>query len=268
MIIACYQLTRHKAYFNEYDILKAVFLFVLISWLTILSIIHALYYHFEENTNCMSKIAEFFAVFSLSTFAALVLLNFAPTVLLLFAYPVDISALIALHIALFYSASTVLAVFFNKIITWTLDHRSISHNLTKVLCMCKCKDCCEENSCNNMIKVGWCSYVILGTLIMVALLPLAYVCIILLYQFVVARSESNQIASENLAKYVPAIAIAIFGFMLNKGAFDKLEHKQRKEDKRNTALAQKIWKEYPAETILKVQVQGGIATVRQPIDLC
>ena len=130
--------------------------------------------------------------------------------------------------------------------------------------MCKCKNYCKmKESCGwctwCTIALGWCTYILLGTLIMVALLPLTYVCIILLYQFVVARSETNQIASSNLAMYVPSIAIAVFGFLLNKGAFDKPQHvkmeqKRRKEDKKNSALARKIWEEYPENQILKVHM--------------
>ena len=49
---------------------------------------------------------------------------------------------------------------------------------------------------------------ILTGMVLVALLPLTYVCLILLYQFVVARSEANQLAYSNLSTYVPSLVSA------------------------------------------------------------
>ena len=86
-------------------------------------------------------------------------------------------------------------------------------------------------------------------MVLVALLPLTYVCLILLYQFVVARSEANQLAYSNLSTYVPSLVIAVFGFIIKKGAFDLPRHKkmkqQKEEDEKKVSdFVEDIWKVY------------------------
>ena len=55
----------------------------------------------------------------------------------------------------------------------------------------------------------------------------------------VARSGNYAVDSDDLASYIPSIAIAVFGYVLKKGAFDI--SRQEKIDMKNSSLAEKIW---------------------------
>ena len=215
--IAFYQVTR---YINEFDHMKAAFLPIILFWKLVITIFSALYFRFDENnfSNSHRKhilhFAMCFAAFSLSSFTGIVMLSFAPTILLLFAYPVDTSSLLILHVASFYSTTIVLAVFFRGVKEWIINHDSIfgttffSH-------------CCDNDSIKRFFHwLIFCGLLLLG-MVLFAMLPLTYVCLILLYQFVVARSEVNQLlAYSNFATYIPSIVIAVFGYIIKKGAFD------------------------------------------------
>lgn len=214
MAIVFYQVTR---YINEFDHMKTWFFFVLLGWLLVVAIISSLYFKFDKEDFTTSRIrilriAGICAAFSLSSFTGILMLSFAPTILLLFAFPVDTSSLLVLHIASFYSTTIVLAVFFRSVKEWFVNNDSI---IEAVFC-----PVCYKENLRCLKCTGLLLYIILG-LVLLALLPLTYVCLILLYQFVVARSEVNQLlAYTNFATYIPSIAIAVFGFVIKKGAFD------------------------------------------------
>ena len=221
--IAFHQLSR---YINEFDRMKTGFMFALLFWLLVVTFFSALYFKFDKKIpalqKCVLHIAGFIAVFSLSGFTGILVLSFAPTIILLFAYPVDTSSLLALHVALFYSTTIVLAVFFCSVKEWVVNHRSIIN--TTFTCTCNHGWC---NKC--LICVGTFLHLSLG-MVLVALLPLTYVCLILLYQFVVARSEHHQLlAYSNFAAYIPSIIIAVFGFIIKKGAFDLPDEPTKKK---------------------------------------
>lgn len=119
---------------NEFQGMKISFLIVLIAWLIVLDVFNAVYYIEEDSSNyCMKMILASLAVFSLGILAADVMLSLPPTILLLFAYPIDSSALLALHIAIFYCATMVLAVYFNKIHKWIIEHNDMTSRLLKIL---------------------------------------------------------------------------------------------------------------------------------------
>ena len=228
VFIAFYQLTKYGDKFNEFDGIKTGFLLSLLIWLFILTVVYTFYFKFDARNdnklyNRMLKFAGFFAVFSLSAFTGLLMLSFAPTILLLFAYPLDTSALLALHSALFYSTTIMLAVFFHSIHEWIVNHDSITHDIISRLF----GNSTYANWGKCIIFCGTLFHVLTG-MMLVALLPLTYVCLILLYQFVVARSGTH-LADSNVATYVPSITIAVFGFVIKKGAFDVPRHKKMEQ---------------------------------------
>ena len=218
--IAFYQLTR---YINEFDHMKAGFMFALLFWLLVVTFVSAFYFKFDGEAlqKCVLRVAGFIAVSSLSSFTGILMLSFAPTILLLFVYPVDTSSLLALHVALFYSTTIVLAVFFRSVKEWVINHRSIIRTAVKRN-NADADDDDDDGCCNKfLIYAGILLHILLG-MVLVALLPLTYVCLILLYQFVVARSEHHQLlAYSNFATYIPSIIIAVFGFIVKKGLPDK-----------------------------------------------
>ena len=250
--IAFYQLTKYRNVFNEFDRMKSGYLPVLLIWLFTITAAHTIYYDSNKDKlqNCMLKIAGFLAAFSLSAFTGLLMLSFAPTILLLFAYPVDISSLLALHVALFYSTTIVLAVFFRSVREWIVHHYSIVKNIISCsFCNKTQQKLAKKDNCNKCIIFAGMFLHILTGMVLVALLPLTYVCLILLYQFVVARSEANQLAYSNLSTYVPSLVIAVFGFIIKKGAFDLPRHKkmkqQKEEDEKKVSdFVEDIWKVY------------------------
>lgn len=236
--VSFHQLSRSSDFPpNEFELMKICFLGIILVWLLLLTVLFTIYYHFELKPNSMKKMSAFFSALGLSTFSASLMLSFTPTVLLLFAYPVDTSALLALHVALFYSTTVVIAVFFNNVRIWIEHHRNIARRLIS--------NCGRSTAIEIGICFGFFCQIFLGSFLLI-LLPLIYISIILLYQFVIARNESNELASSNIAKYIPPILIAVFGFLLNKGAFElpqKTRLKQEKKKCKNNAilLAQTVW---------------------------
>ena len=240
--IAFYQVTR---YINEFDHMKAAFLLSILLWMLVNTIFSALYFRFDEKkfSNSHRKLilhfAMCFAAFSLSSFTGIVMLSFAPTILLLFAYPVDTSSLLILHVASFYSTTILLAVFFRGVKEWIINHDSIFE--TTFCSSCYKNDCIKHKNYSIIKSAFQC--IIFGGLLLLgmvlfAMLPLTYVCLILLYQFVVARSEVNQLlAYSNFATYIPSIVIAVFGYIIKKGAFDlPYEETAKEKNEAETAL--------------------------------
>ena len=198
--IAFYQLTKYVGHIpNKFDLMKASFLTILIVWLSVLSSIIPFVF---DNGN-KHKLASCFSVLSISIFAAVLILSFPPTVILLFAYPLDTSALLTLHIALFYSTAVLLAIHFSMIDKWI--NKTQKYKTWK------------KWKISVFIHGGWFLQIMLG-LLTIVMLPLTYICIIFLYQFVIIRSDSNQIAYSSIVKYIPTIVIGLFGYALqNKG---------------------------------------------------
>ena len=228
---------------NEFEWMKTSFLVVLLVWLIILDVLQAVYYlYIKEDSSkyYMKTVLAFLAVLSLGTLAADIMLSIPPTILLLFAYPIDLSALIALHIAIFYCATIVLAVYFAKVHKWITKHYKMT---MKILKICKVKED-NPNPCavTAVVYIGWFGYIFLGLVVLVAL-PITYVCIIFFYQFVVARSNTSDISLNGLPLYIPSVVIAVFGFVIKKGAFkqDAAKKKKKKEEQMLIAQAQKIW---------------------------
>ena len=235
--IAFYHLpNKSRQPLNEFEKMKTSFLVVLLVWLIFLDVLHAVYYNKKDISNyCMKMVLAFFAVFSLGALAADVMLSLPPTILLLFAYPINSSALLALHIAIFYCATMVLAVYFTKIHKWITKH----HSMTTKICTCCDKDSDWVLAC---IHLGWFGHIFLGLIVLVAL-PITYICIMFFYQFVVARSNTDDISLNGLSLYIPSVVIAVFGFVIKKGAFEQAtaEEKKKKEEQMLIAQAQKIW---------------------------
>ena len=233
IVIAFYELTNPGDKFNEFDGIKAGYLVVLLVWLFLLTLVFTIYFQFEAKEgnrryNSVMKVIAFLAAFSLSAFSDLLMLSFAPTILLLFAYPVDTSSLLALHFALFYSTIMVVAVFYHIVHDWMKNHGSIMENVAAACPIKPCKDSDCKKKC--IIYSGTLFLIMIG-MILVALLPMTYACLILLYQFVVARSGTHLVYG-SFATYVPSIIIAVFGFAIKKGAFDVPRHKIMEQQKK------------------------------------
>ena len=226
---------------NKFQVMKTVFLLVLLAWLIFFTIVYAIYY---SSMDCMKKVLASAAVLSLGILAADIMLSIPPTILLLFVYPINSSALLALHIAIFYCATMVLAVYFSKIHKWMTKHYPIT---TKILKALRCLKGLEDGknhpkSVLGVIYFCWCLHIVLGLVVLVAL-PITYICIMLLYQFVVARSNTSGVYLNGLPLYIPSVVIAVFGIVIKKGAFeqDTAEKEKKKEEQILIAQAQKIW---------------------------
>lgn len=216
--------TGRFASLNEFQTCKIGCLSFLMGWVIFTAIVLAVLFPYKPsaNYNTIKKILAFFAILSLTFLAAYIMLSFFPTILLLFAFPINSSALLALHIALFYSATVVLAVYFAMVHYWIKEHDLIvskKDNPTNMLE--KVINCLKQNECESLVvHIGWFLCITLGLLI-TCLLPLTYICIILLYQFVVARSNTNDVALNGITMYVPTLIIGAFGFIIDKGAIRK-----------------------------------------------
>ena len=196
---------------NEFECMKTIFLVVLIVWLIVLGVGHAMYYIEENSSNyCMKMILASVAILSLGILAADIMLSIPPTILLLFAYPINSSALLALHIAIFYCATMVFAVYLTELHKWITNHNSMATKILKmkmlildqvlkVLKKCKKQKKGEDHpkkkedhpkeeddrkTFMTVIYIGWCVHIFFGLVVLVAL-PITYVCIIFFYQFAI-----------------------------------------------------------------------------------
>ena len=206
---------------NEFEYMKMIFLIVLIVWLTII----ALFLMYKMKSNQHKKVVAFFCALSLAVFTANIMLSFVPTFLLLFAYPISSSALLVLHIAIFYCTIILLAVYFFFL------HKWIQNVLKKKK--------------NKAYIIFWWFVYIVCALIAIALLPLTYICILFFYQFVITRSNTTNIASNGISLYIPSLVIAVFGFLVKKGAFEQRTNKEEEEERKAKRMlleqARKIW---------------------------
>ena len=228
--IALYQITEtSRLPLNEFQYMKIIFLFVLVVWLTVTAVVLTKYYMISNQH--IKKVVAFFCGLSLAVFTADVMLSFVPTFLLLFAYPISSSAMLVLHIAIFYCTIVLLAVYFSILHKWIIKHEDAHVRAIKL------KAC---------INLGWFVYIMIG-LIVIALLPLTYTCILFFYQFVITRSNTANITSNGIALYIPSLVIAVFGFLVKKGAFERRtnnlqeQEEERKAKRMLLEQARKIW---------------------------
>ena len=224
---------------NEFEYMKMIFLFVLVAWLTIIAVILTKYY--TNSNQLIKKVVTFFCALSLAVFTANIMLSFVPTFLLLFAFPISSSALLVLHIAIFYCTIILLAVYFSIV------HRKITKHHQTVSKIVKKKNehaCVQAIKLKAIINFGWFVYIVIG-LIVIALLPLTYICILFFYQFVITRSNTTNIASNRISLYIPSLVIAVFGFLVKKGAFERRTNKEKEEKRKAERMlleqARKIW---------------------------
>ena len=174
--------------------------------------------------HCSHRFGACFVVFNLSTFIAILLLGFTPTIILLFAHPVDTSSLLALHIAITYTSTIVVAIIFHLTYNFIMRHRPTMNEDSYVNGFFKIKHCpCKKCLCVSFISANL-------FLLLLVLLPLSYICIILFYQFVIIRSDFSGVAINlsDISKYVPSIMIGVIGFLLNKGTFLLTQHRRRR----------------------------------------
>ena len=237
--IGLYQTTEtSRLPLNEFEYMKIIFLFVLVVWLTVIAVVLTKYY--TNSNQHIKKVFAFFCALSLAVFTANVMLSFVPTFLLLFAYPISSSALLVLHIAIFYCTIVLLAVYFSILHKWIIKHHQIVSKIVKK----KKNEDGHVWTIKACINVGWLVYIVIG-LIVIALLPLTYTCILFFYQFVITRSNTTNIASNGISLYIPSLVIAVFGFLVNKGAFERRTNKEEEEERKTKQMlqeqARKIW---------------------------
>ena len=234
--IAFYQVTKTSRFpLNEFECMKISFLSVLVVWLTAIAVVLTTYYKFNSD-KCIKKVAAFFCILGLAVFTADVMLSFAPTFLLLFAYPISSSALLVLHIAIFYCTIILVAVYFAILHKWITDHYKIVSEIAK-------KN--DEQTGRQTIKAvlitsGWLACIMIG-LILIALLPLTYICILFFYQFVITRSNTTNVSTSGISLYIPSLIIAVFGFLVKKGALERRMIKERKAKRMLLEQAKAIW---------------------------
>ena len=224
--IALYQITEtSRLPLNEFEYMKIIFLFVLVVWLTVIAVFLTKYY--MNSNQLIKKVIAFFCALSLAVFTADVMLSFVPTFLLLFAYPISSSALLVLHIAIFYCTIILVAVYFAILHKWIIDHYKIVSEIVKIVE--KITTCKRDKQTKEavVINLGWFVCITIG-LILIALLPLTYICILFFYQFVITRSNTTNIASNGISLYIPSLVIAVFGFLVKKGAFERRTIKEKK----------------------------------------
>ena len=161
---------------------------------------------------------------------ALILLSLSvfPTLLLLFAHPENTFALIVIHVALFYTETVIGAYIIERM------NRCIRP-------CCRTSSCCQtgdrtyvemqefkaekedpqqallgntDNKESNT-RAGKC-LLIVGIIFLVAVLVSIYFSLVWLYQFVILRNASSNVAFDMIIRYIPGVAIAALGFFVSK----------------------------------------------------
>ena len=238
--IGCHQAISRST-LNEFEYMKIIFLFVLVAWLTIIAVVLTMYY--TNSNQLIKKAVTFFCALSLAVFTANIMLSFVPTFLLLFAFPISSSALLVLHIAIFYCTIILLAVYFSIV------HKKITKHHQTVSKIVKKNEQIQHAHLQTIklkaiINFGWFVYIMIG-LIVIALLPLTYICILFFYQFVITRSNTTNIASNGISLYIPSLVIAVFGFLVKKGAFERRSNIEEEEERKAKRMlleqSRKIW---------------------------
>ena len=224
---------------NEFEYMKMIFLFVLVVWLTVIAVFFT--YMYNTNSKLIKKVVTFFCALSLAVFTANIMLSFVPTFLLFFAFPISSSALLVLHIAIFYCTIILLAVYFSIVHKWiTKPHKMVF----KIVKKKKNKHADLQTIIKAAIDFCWFVYIIIGLLV-IALLPLTYICILFFYQFVITRSNTTNVSSNGISLYIPSLVIAVFGFLVKKGAFERRTNKEEEEERKAKRMLQeqaiKIW---------------------------
>ena len=237
--IGLYQATKtSRLPLNEFEYMKICFLVILVVWLTSIAVILTLYnmYKNSNTCTCIKEVIGFFCALSLAVFTADVMLSFAPTFLFLFPYPIS-SALLVLHIAIFYCTIILVAVYFAILHKWIIDHYKVVSEIVKIVE--KITTCKRDNQTKEavVINLGWFVCITIG-LILIALL---HICILFFYQFVITRSNTTNVSSSGISLYIPSLVIAVFGFLVKKGAFERRMIKEKKAKRMLLEQAKATW---------------------------
>ena len=208
---------------NEFEKLKIGFLIVLVLWLIIIAVMYYMCCKCRKNVNAMA----FFCVLGLAVFTTDIMLSFVPSFLLLFAFPISSSALLVLHIAIFYCVIILVAAYFALL---------GGKQITKLKQKTKIKTrCCT---------IGYIIMFGLGVILIFVVLSLTYACILFFFQFVIIRKKTTNVSLSTITLYSPPLVIAVFGFLIKKGAFEQHTNKEEEETKAKQMLleqARKIW---------------------------
>ena len=136
---------------------------------------------------------------------ALILLSVSvfPTLLLLFAHPENTFALIIIHVALFYTETVIGAYVIEQL------NKHI-HPRERPVGYGPLGGSANQSSCSRKCLL------IIGILALVPVLILVYFSLVWLYQFLILRNSSSNIAFDMIIQYVPTVAIAAFGFFVSQ----------------------------------------------------
>ena len=222
VIIELYQATKisHQP-INEFEKTKIICLIALLLWVIIIAV---MYYMCCKCRRKNVDVMAFLCVLGLAVFTADIMLSMVPNFLLLFAYPISSSALLVLHIAIFYCAIILIA-----------DYIAILLQITKHKQKTKIKTIC--------ITIG-CTSCMLGVILFFMVLPLTYTGILFFYQLFITRNKTTNVSLSTISQYIPPLVIAVFGFLVKKGDFEWRTNKEEEERKAKRMLlqqARKVW---------------------------
>ena len=207
--------------------IKLGYLATLYTWSFLVSLVITLgirhsenkqYQHIRENSTSEDQppplairwwIVVYIAGSTIVGFLSHMLLILAPTVIFLFVNPVDVSSLLFLHVAMMYSMTVLLAIFIFQMRQW-------GH---KLQCMIFGPW---------VDRFTWFLYLLYACCI-VAVVPLSYVTIIEIYQFVFGRNLYDQLATTVLATYIPSVAIVLFTWLLNRSFSENDDNTKEKQ---------------------------------------
>ena len=177
---------------------------------------------------------------------ALILLSLSvfPTLLLLFAHPENTFALIVIHIALVYTETVIGAYLIERLNRCTCPYPCCHTSKIRACCnffglwnKCKSCLCCRrqyedlsapspngnqqnqthgtEKACPWYCQPNKC-VLFWGILALVTLLISVYLLLIGLYQFLILRNDSSNVAFDMIIQYIPGVAIVALGFFVSK----------------------------------------------------
>ena len=244
-----YQLTRSIQ--NPFACLKNLSSMVVFILCIVFAIIH--YVCFQPR-NCLN-ILKIFGVALLSAFIFTLVRDIFPAIILMFAFPVDTFALLALHVALFYTETMIgtLVVCQSRKYwkTWKMwkmlrrkfkidettnlinlgnrraelqndneeTHETEMSNASEFIIVSFAK----SNEPSNLphqpkrAKVCACTFLcVLGVVTLCVTMLLFYVCMMCFFQLFILRNLDHSTAFSVMLKYVPSAAIGLFGFVVGK----------------------------------------------------
>ena len=169
----------------------------------------------ETKINEKHNIILFVSVKVLSLALILLSLSVFPTLLLLFAHPENTFALIVIHVALFYT-ETMIGVY----IIERLNRRHTTNRNGYI----ELKDVPDDNTVNHQTGTEegqpgtgvMLFQLISGSSALIIVLISIYFALIGLYQFLIVRNASSNVAFDMVIQYVPSIAIGALGFFVSK----------------------------------------------------